>query len=158
MLHPTSGGNRASPEGGPQGPTTAAGTSLSPDAAGSTASVVAGVPTASAAVPGSGPPSASLAEALLVEVQGENGAYYKAHVRDVFPESSEVLLCFERDWQPQSRFPLNRVRLPPQSSAPGQPHHFTEGQEIEVYSRASDQVSEKFVVDHWRSLMTPAGF
>ncbi len=78
---------------------------------------------------------------LLVEVQGENGAYYKARVRDVFPDASEVLLCFERDWQPQSRFPLSRVRLPPPHSLHMQPPHYTEGQEIEVYSRASDQVS-----------------
>ncbi len=83
----------------------------------------------------------SPSDALLVEVQGENGAYYKARVRDVFPEApGEVLLSFERDWQPQSRFPLGRVRLPPPANAPGHVTHYTEGQEIEVYSRASDQV------------------
>ena len=62
------------------------------------------------------PPAASAASAgqddpLLVEVQGENSAYYKAYVTDVF--DTEVLLRFEDDWQPQSAFPFSRVRLPP---------------------------------------------
>ncbi len=95
-------------------------------------------PASSGPSPLSSNPSDPSDDPLLVEVQGENGAYYKAHVRDVFPESSEVLLVFERDWQPQSRFPFARVRLPPKpfSIMP----LYTEQQEIEVYSRASDQV------------------
>ena len=36
-----------------------------------------------------------------VEVQGENSAYYRAHVVDVF--ENEILLRFEDDWQPPSR-------------------------------------------------------
>ncbi len=105
---------------------------------------------ASASVPAPAPASAVLPvvgagdfapdDALLVEVQGENGAYYKARVRDVFADSGEVLLCFERDWQPQSRFQLSRVRLPP--PLPAHVPHYQEGQEIEVYSRASDQVRQ----------------
>ena len=42
---------------------------------------------------------------LLVEVQGENGAYYKAFVTDVFAD--EIKLAFEHDWQPESR--LHRI-------------------------------------------------
>ena len=83
---------------------------------------------------------------LLVEVQGENGAYYKAFVTDVFAE--EIKLAFEHDWQPESRyyplsqfcenfnvssrFPFARVRLPP--PAPPTPPEFHTGQEIEVIS------------------------
>ena len=45
-------------------------------------------------------------DSLLVEVQGENSAYYKAYVRDVY--DGEVLLRFEDDWQPESKFPFAR--------------------------------------------------
>jgi len=107
--------------------------------------------TASSAVsPGSGgsggggaaslPPATASAvedDDLLVEVQGENSAYYKAYVTDLV--DSEVLLRFEDDWQPQSRFPFARVRLPPATSAGSS--EFVVDQEIEVYSRASDQES-----------------
>ena len=85
-----------------------------------------------------GTPLTPSEQALLVEVQGENGAYYHAYLRDLFPDSGEVLLSFERDWQPRSRFALSRVRLPP--AAPAAAAKYEEGQEIEVYSRASDQV------------------
>ena len=51
-------------------------------------------------------------DAVLVEVQGQNGAYYKAYVTDVF-EEDEIQLKFDLDWQPESKFPLARVRLPP---------------------------------------------
>jgi len=75
---------------------------------------------------------------VLVEVQGQNGAYYKAYVTDVF-EEDEIQLKFDMDWQPESKFPVSRVRLPPPS--PALPLEFTVGQEIEVFSRASDQES-----------------
>ena len=45
-------------------------------------------------------------DSLLVEVQGENSAYYKAYVKDIF--DGEVLLRFEDDWQPESKFPFSR--------------------------------------------------
>ncbi len=120
-----------------------------------------GVPIAppSTSGPISGPVSSSATssdfssdDALLVEVQGENGAHYKARVRDVFADTDEVLLAFERDWQPQSKFPLSRVRLPPQQNLAGHQHHYTEGQEIEVYSRASDQVKYSFFNEMSHSL------
>ena len=72
-----------------------------------------------------------MSDKVLVEVQGQNGAYYKAYVTEVYDE--EVQLKFEHDWQPESKFPLSRVRLPPPSS-PSLPSEFTCGQEIEVPS------------------------
>lgn len=85
---------------------------------------------------------------LLVEVQGENSAYYRARVADIF--ENEVLLRFEDDWQPASRFAFSRVRLPPvaagnTSSGGGgsseTAKEFKENEEVEVFSRASDQES-----------------
>ncbi|GFG30889.1 hypothetical protein Cfor_07453 [Coptotermes formosanus] len=74
-------------------------------------------------------------EDLAVEVCGENGAYYKAFVTDVFDD--EVSVAFENDWQPESKFPFSQVRLPPEGVT-GKPD-FAENQEIEVYSRANEQ-------------------
>ncbi|XP_049785210.1 LOW QUALITY PROTEIN: synaptic functional regulator FMR1 [Schistocerca cancellata] len=74
-------------------------------------------------------------EDLAVEVCGENGAYYKAFVTDIFDE--EVSVAFEKDWQPESKFPFSQVRLPPDDST--SKSDFTENQEIEVFSRANDQ-------------------
>ena len=119
--------------GGP--PTASAPPPATASAAGTSPLVAAAVPgTATSPADGVGPVGA---ESLLVEVQGENSAYYKAFVTDVF--DTEVLLRFEEDWQPQSRFPFNRVRLPP--STVSSADSFTVDQEIEVYSRASDQES-----------------
>ncbi|XP_012284380.1 synaptic functional regulator FMR1 isoform X2 [Orussus abietinus] len=72
-------------------------------------------------------------EDLAVEVCGENGAYYKAFVTDVFED--EVLVAFENDWQPESKFPFAQVRLPAKD---GPKPEYTENQEIEVLSRAND--------------------
>ncbi|XP_071450904.1 RNA-binding protein FXR1 isoform X3 [Hetaerina americana] len=74
-------------------------------------------------------------EELAVEVCGENGVYYKAFVTDVFDE--ELLVSFENDWQPESRFPLSQVRLPPSDSSAKV--DFQVDQEVEVFSRASEQ-------------------
>ncbi|XP_046396363.1 fragile X mental retardation syndrome-related protein 1-like isoform X4 [Ischnura elegans] len=74
-------------------------------------------------------------EELAVEVCGENGVYYKAFVTDVFDD--ELLVSFENDWQPESRFPLSQVRLPPPDS--NAKVDFQVDQEVEVFSRASEQ-------------------
>jgi len=81
---------------------------------------------------------------LLVEVQGENGAYYKAYVTDVLED--EIQLAFEKNWQAESRFPFARVRLPPNLSGQAV---FEQEQEVEVYSRASDQES----CGWWRAIV-----
>ncbi|XP_020300452.1 synaptic functional regulator FMR1 isoform X6 [Pseudomyrmex gracilis] len=90
-------------------------------------------------------------EDLAVEVCGENGAYYKAFVNDVFDD--EVLVTFENDWQPESKFPFAQVRLPPKD---GSKTEFQENQEIEVFSRSNDQEAWGW----WKALikMSKGGF
>ncbi|XP_032670947.1 synaptic functional regulator FMR1 isoform X5 [Odontomachus brunneus] len=83
---------------------------------------------------GGEPSHKSKMEDLTVEVCGENGAYYKAFVTDVFDD--EVLVTFENDWQPESKFPFAQVRLPPKD---GSKAEFQENQEIEVFSRSNEQ-------------------
>ncbi|XP_012526940.1 synaptic functional regulator FMR1 isoform X4 [Monomorium pharaonis] len=90
-------------------------------------------------------------EDLTVEVCGENGAYYKAFVTDVFDD--QVLVTFENDWQPESKFPFAQVRLPPKD---GSKAEFQENQEIEVFSRSNDQEAWGW----WKALikMSKGGF
>ncbi|XP_014203650.1 synaptic functional regulator FMR1 isoform X2 [Copidosoma floridanum] len=78
-------------------------------------------------------------------------SYNWAFVRDVFEE--EVLVSFENDWQPESKFPFSKVRLPPKE---GTKPEFQENQEIEVFSRANDQEASGW----WRAIinMTKGGF
>ncbi|CAH1100363.1 unnamed protein product [Psylliodes chrysocephalus] len=73
-------------------------------------------------------------EDLAVEVCGENGALYKGYVIDVFDD--EVLIHFEADWQPDSKFPYSQVKLPPKSDPKVE---FAENIEVEVYSRSNDR-------------------
>ncbi|XP_044736396.1 synaptic functional regulator FMR1 isoform X2 [Chrysoperla carnea] len=75
-------------------------------------------------------------EDLIVEVCGENGAYYKATIVDVFEDG--VLIAFENDWQPESKFPFSQVRLPPKPEALNVKTDYVEGQEVEVFSRANE--------------------
>ncbi|XP_012226216.2 fragile X messenger ribonucleoprotein 1 homolog isoform X3 [Linepithema humile] len=100
---------------------------------------------------GGEPSHKSKMEDLTVEVCGENGAYYKAFVTDVFDE--EVLVTFENDWQPESKFPFAQVRLPPKD---GSKSEFQENQEIEVFSRSNDQEAWGW----WKALikMSKGGF
>ncbi|KAF4528224.1 hypothetical protein B566_EDAN014597, partial [Ephemera danica] len=77
-------------------------------------------------------------EDVEVEVCGDNGAYYKAYITDVFED--EVMVAFENDWQPESRFPFAQVRLPPPPRPEGAARpELCEGQEAEVYSRSNSQ-------------------
>ncbi|CAH2241359.1 jg15559 [Pararge aegeria aegeria] len=74
-------------------------------------------------------------EDLSVEVYGENGAYYKAIVTDVL--DNEVLVAFENDWQPESKFPFSQVFLPPKDT--GKHTEFVDNQEVEVFARSNDK-------------------
>ena len=76
-----------------------------------------------------------MADRVLVEVQGENGAYYKAFVTDVLED--EIQLAFEKSWQPESKFPFARVRLPPNPATQPQ---FEQEQEVEVRLMNSDDL------------------
>ncbi|KAG8184939.1 hypothetical protein JTE90_011072 [Oedothorax gibbosus] len=86
-------------------------------------------------------------EDVAVEVCGENGAYYKAYITDIHED--EVSVAFENDWQPESKFPYNRVRLPPAAPKDEKPASMIEGQEVEVFSRANEQEA----CGWWRALV-----
>nr|XP_042897037.1 synaptic functional regulator FMR1 [Parasteatoda tepidariorum] len=75
-------------------------------------------------------------EDLAIEVCGENGAYYKAFMVDLHEDG--VSVAFENDWQPQTKFPFRRVRLPP-SVKDDEKKEYAEGQEVEVLSRSNEQ-------------------
>uniref|UniRef100_A0A2M4BE66 Putative e3 ubiquitin ligase involved in ubiquitination of e-cadherin complex n=1 Tax=Anopheles marajoara TaxID=58244 RepID=A0A2M4BE66_9DIPT len=69
---------------------------------------------------------------LAVEVCGDNCAYYKGIVTDVFDDG--VLVEFENDWQEESKFQFSQVRLPPGETVA----NFVERMEVEVFSRSED--------------------
>lgn len=69
---------------------------------------------------------------LVVEVCGDNGAHYKGIVTDVFDDG--VMVEFENDWQEESKFHFNQVRLPPSESF----DIYVERMEVEVFSRSHE--------------------
>ncbi|XP_055324792.1 fragile X messenger ribonucleoprotein 1 homolog isoform X2 [Sitodiplosis mosellana] len=71
---------------------------------------------------------------ITVEVCGENGAWYKAVVTDLFDDG--IMVAFENE-QKESKFLFSQVRLPPDE--PTVAPIFSEGMEVEVYSRSNDR-------------------
>ncbi|KAL4703021.1 hypothetical protein ACJJTC_019239 [Scirpophaga incertulas] len=59
----------------------------------------------------------------------------EAIVTDVL--DNEVLVAFENDWQPESKFPFSQVFLPPKET--GKHSDFVESQEVEVFARSNEK-------------------
>eukprot|EP00117_Sycon_ciliatum_P034455 scpid49141/ scgid26292/ Fragile X mental retardation syndrome-related protein 1 len=70
---------------------------------------------------------------LEVEVQGLNGAFYRAFVLDLV--ENDVVIGFEDNWLPNKRVPVSRIRLPDHSE---RQLSWERNEDVEVLSRAKD--------------------
>ena len=114
-------------------------------------------------------PSELLREGI-VEVRGDNGAFYKAFIVDVDDSStditnsldtesnnstgnsvttpidnSKITLAFENDWLPQQKFPINRIRLPPPihstHTSTGSPSNSSNASETSINASAANSIA-----------------
>ncbi|XP_063707421.1 fragile X messenger ribonucleoprotein 1 homolog isoform X2 [Culicoides brevitarsis] len=76
-------------------------------------------------------------DGISVEVFGENQAWYKGSITDIFDDG--IMIAFENDWQEESKFLFSQVRLPPSGPLDNSLSSFTEGMEVEVFSRSNDR-------------------
>lgn len=80
-------------------------------------------------------------EELIVEVRGDDSAYYTATMKNVFDE--DCLVTFENEavplnWTTNQRVSLYRVRFPPGESE-STVDNLNEGDDVEVFSKASEE-------------------
>merc|ERR1719193_1753281 len=78
---------------------------------------------------------------LVVEVRGDDTAYYSATIKNVF--DGECLVNFENDavpqnWSTHQRVPLGCIRFPPDESE-STVDDLKEGDDVEVFSKATEE-------------------
>ncbi|XP_075062263.1 RNA-binding protein FXR2 isoform X2 [Mixophyes fleayi] len=91
--------------------------------------------------------AASGMEGIEVEVRGPNGAFYTGYVQDVHEETVSVV--FQNNCLPERQVPFCDVRLPPSSTCAKE---ISEGDQVEVYSRANEQESSGWWSAHVRMI------
>ncbi|CAN2390790.1 Fragile X mental retardation, partial [Pristimantis euphronides] len=83
-------------------------------------------------------------DGIEVEVRGPGGAFYTGYVQDV--QDQTVTAVFPNNTIPEMRVPFSDVRLP----VPDSLGNISEGDQVEVLSRASDQESSGWWPAHVR--------